>query len=263
MSSGRTEKHVIEIKIKDNHEAADIAGHSIAEARGLYKAELGIADKAVAVLNGRKIGSAAETLTILKDNDNLEFKTAKGHKAMYLVGALLLAMAVTGGVFAFGYTNATATINAITQEVNFADVTANTSSTPTWTAHGMQKNQTGSGTLFDVNTGASGYTGDFVATVSLANIDDLTKIYRNLTLSIEVRDSANNLVDINSDNISDNSDYTILTLENSAVTLNIKQAAPGIYTILLRNGYFICNVGKISWTSSDGTPVLYCELAQR
>ena len=254
---------MIEIRFKGNYEAADIAGLTIAEARGLYKPELGIADKAVAVLNGKKLNSTAEAATILKNNDNLEFKTVKGNKAMYLVGALLLAMAITGGVIAFGFNTSTATINAAIANSDFAAVTANTSSTPAWTARGLQKNQTGSGTLFDINTSTSGYTGDFVAKVSLANIDDLVKVYHNLTLSIEIRDSANNLMDINEDGISNNNDYTLLTLENSSVTLNIKQNAVGVYTVKLRNGYFVCNAKKSGPTSGAGTPLLYCELAQR
>ena len=200
---------MIEIKFKDNREVANIAGRSIAEARGLYQSEFGISEKAVAVLNGEKIGSAAEAFAILMDDDNLVFKTVKGNKAMYLVGALLLTMAVTVGLFASGYTNATTTINAGIADYDFALVTANTSSTPSWTAHGLQKNSTGSGTLFDINTQTSGYTGDIIAIISLANVDSLIKVYRNLTLSIEVRDSLNNLMDINSDNISDINDYTL------------------------------------------------------
>ena len=259
---GQNGKNMIEIRFKGNYEVADIAGQTIAEARGLYKSELGIADKAVAVLNGKKLNSAAEADTVLKNNDNLQFKTVTVNKTLLLVGALLLAMAVTGGVFAFGFTNSTATINAVIAQSDFATVTANTSSTPTWNARGMQKNATGSGTLFDINTLTSGYTGDLVATVSLANLNDLVKVYRNLTLAIEVRGSANNLIDINSDNVSNSKDYTLLTLENSSVTLSIKQAAADIYTVKLKSGYYIGNIRTTGW-SSYGNPQLYCEVAQK
>lgn len=254
---------MIEIKFKDNCEVANIAGRSIAEARGLYQSQFGIAEKAVAVLNGKKIGSAAEAFAILMDDDNLVFKTVKGNKALYLAGALLLAMAVTGGVFSFGYTHATAKLNVGIANYDFALVTANTSDSPSWTAHGLQKNPTGSGTLFDIDTETPGYIGDFVATVSLSNVDDLIKVYRNLSLSIEVRDSANNLMDLNSDNVSDINDYVLLTLENSQVLLNIKQNAPDTYTIIIKSGYYICNVAQSSWISTDGAPLLYCEVAQR
>jgi hypothetical protein len=254
---------MIEIRFKGNYEVANIAGHTIAEARDLYKSELGIADKAAAVLNGKKLKSAAEAAAVLNDNDNLEFKTARGNKVMYLVGALLLAMAITGGVFAFGFTNASTTINAVIANADFASVTANTSSAPSWTVHGLQKNSTGSGTLFDIDTITSGYTGDFVATISLANVSDLATVYRNLSLAIEIRGSADNLIDINSDNISNSNDFTLLTLENSKVTLDIKQNTPDVYTVKLKNGYYICNIGTTGWDTGAGTPELYCELAQR
>jgi hypothetical protein len=263
LPSGRTEKYVVEIKFKDNCGEANIAGRSVAAARESYQAEFNIAPRSVAELNGKKIRPAAEASTILKNNDNLVFKAAKGNKVAYLVGALLLAMAVTGGIFAFGFTNSSTTINAAMAEYDFASVTANTSSPPAWDARGMQKTPTGSGTLFDINTSTSGYTGDLAVTVSLANIDDLTKIYRNLTLALELRDSGNNPVDINSDNVSDNNDYTLLTLENSKVTFSIKQNAASIYTVKLRNGYFICNVRKNGGTGGSGAPLLYCELAQK
>ena len=254
---------MIEIRFKNNREVANIAGRSIAEARGLYQSKFGIAEKAVAILNGKKIGSAAEDFAILMDDDNLVFKTSISNKALYLVGALLLAMAVTGGVFSYAYTHATASMNVAIANYDFAIVTANTSSTPSWTAHGLQKNPTGSGTLFDIDTRTPDYTGDLVVTVSLSNVDELIKVYRNLTLSIEVRDSANNLMDINSDNVSDDNDYVLLTLENSQVLINIKQNAPSVYTIILKSGYYICNVAQSSWSSTDGAPLLYCEVAQR
>lgn len=254
---------MIEVKFEDNCEVANLAWRSVAEARGLYQSEFGIAEKAVAVLNGRKIRSAAEPFTILMDDDNLVFKTMKGNKAIFLVGSLLLALAVTGGAFASSVTNSTAVINAGIAEHDFAIVTSNSSSLPSWIAHGLQKNQTGSGTLFDIDTQTSGYAGDLVATVTLTNVDSLIKVYRNLTLSIEVRDSADNLMDINSDDISDTNDFILLTLENSQVQLNIKQNAASMYNINLRSGYYICNLASNSWASIDGAPILYCDVAQR
>ncbi|OGO00220.1 MAG: hypothetical protein A2Y90_04710 [Chloroflexi bacterium RBG_13_52_12] len=254
---------MIEIRYKDNLEASDVAGRTIAEARTLYKTDFNIADKAAAFLNGKKVMPAGEATTILNDKDTLVFKASRGNRAIYMVAALLLAMAITGGIFAYGFNSATATINATIANSDFVIVTANTSSTPSWTSHGLHKSQTGSGTLFDIDTASPGYTGDFSATISLANSGDLSSVYRNLTLSLEVRDSGNNLVDINGDNTADSSDFTLLTLENSTVTVSINQAAPDVYTVILKNGYYICNAGNISWTASSRTPMLYCEVAQK
>jgi len=254
---------MIEIKYEGNCELSNVSGHSIAEVRKTYQSAFGISEKTVAVLNDKKIGSAAEISTILMDDDRLVFKAAKGRKTWLMVGALLLAMAVTGGVFASSYTNAATTINAGLANTDFALVTPNISNIPSWTAHGLQKNSTGSGTLFDIDTQTSDYTGDFVATVSLTNTDALIIVYRSLVLSIEVRDSSGNLIDINSDNVSNGRDYALLTLDNSQVLLNIKQAAPDVYTVKQKSGYYICNVVTAAWLTTDAAPQLFCEVAQR
>ena len=254
---------MIEIKYKDNSEVADVTGHTIAEARKQFRAGFGIADKASAFLNGKKISSSGEASTVLNDEDVLVFKKSGGNRIAYLVGALALAMTITGGIFAYGFVNASATINVAPVNYDFASVTANTTSLPSWTARGMQKNATGSGTLFDINTKTSGYTGDLVATVTLANAGDLAKVYRNLTLTIELRDSANNYVDINGDGVANSNDYTYLTLENGSAVLNIKQTIANIYTVKLRSGYYMCNVNSTGWAPGAGTPMLYCEIAQK
>jgi hypothetical protein len=252
-----------EIRYKANFEVADITGRSIADAREQFKTEFGIADKAAAFLNGKKVNRAAETAATLGDKDTLVFKASGINNLFYLVGAMILAMAISGGVFAYGFLNDTATINATISNSDFASVTANTSSSPLWNPNGMQRTATGTGTLFDIDTATSGYAGDFLATISLSNSNDLIKVYRNLALYLEVRDSSNNLVDINEDGIADSADYTLLTLENNSVTLSIAQVAADVYTVFLKGGYYSCNAYTASWTDDDATPMLYCELAQK
>jgi hypothetical protein len=254
---------MIELGYKDNHETADLTGCTIAEAREMYKEDFGIPSKAMAVLNGKKVRPADEINIVLDDDDTLVFQKAGLNKTAVMVGALLLAMAISGSVFAFGYINAGTNLNVTMVNADFATVSANTSLTPNWTVMGMAKTGTGNGTLFDISTIKSGYTGDFVATVSLVNAAELVKIYRNLTLVIKVVDSANNTVDINEDNIADSRDFTLITLENAKAELNIQQPAAGQYTVLLKSGYFISNVYKNTWDASFATPQLFCEVAQR
>jgi hypothetical protein len=254
---------MIDIKYKSNFEVSDIDGQSIADARGQYKKGFEIADKAAAFLNGKKVTPADESVTILKDKDSLVFKAAGSHRMAYLAGALLLALAISGGVFAYGFTNATVTIGGTTTSYNFADVSVNATSAPHWSVRGMEKGPTGTGTLFDVNTVNSGYPGDLAVTVMITNADELVSVYRNLTLSLEVKDSAGNPVDINNDGLIDSSDFTVLSLNNGTVTFTINQTAATNYTIFLRNGSYICNPAGSSWTSGSGAPELYCELAQR
>lgn len=254
---------MIELKYKDNCTTADLAGCTIAEARAQYRADFGIADRALALLNGKRVRPADEINIVLNDDDVLAFQKAGFSKTAVMVGALVLAMVITGSVFAFGYINASTNLNVTLQDADFVTVTSNTSNSPNWTVMGMLKSSTGNGTLFDISTAVSGYTGDFVATVTLTNVDELVKIYRNLTLVIKVVDSANNTMDINEDNVADSRDFTLITLENAAAVLNIKQAAAGQYTVLLKNGYYIANVHTGNWANYNGTPQLFCEVAQR
>ena len=241
----------------------DIAGQTVEESRGLYKALCNIPDKAVATLNGKKVKASEETSTILCDEDSLTFKIAKRSKSAYLVGALLLGLVITGSVFAYGYSTASTTLSVTAAGADYASVTANTSSTPNWFARGLFKGSTGSGTLFDVDTTSSNYTGDMTVTVTIANIDEIVDVYRHLALSIEVRDSGNNLVDINGDGNADSKDYDLLTLGNAAVDLNMTQVTADSYTIKLLNGYYLTNVWGSGWTSGHEIPTLYCEVAQR
>jgi len=254
---------MIEIKHKDNFEAAELAGKTVADAREMYRKDFSITEKANAFLNGKKVTPKSEAGTVITDNDTLVFKKAHGNGLMYMAGALLLAMAITGGVFAYGFMNATTTLAATAIDSNFASVSANTSVPLTWTARGMEKGSTGSGTLFDINTATSGYNGDLVATVTMANANDMIKVYRNLTLTLELRDSSNNLVDINGDNVPNSSDFVLLTLENGSASLSFKQTAASNYTIKVKGGSYICHAANAGWSPSSGAPMLFCEIAQR
>jgi hypothetical protein len=254
---------MIDLKYMNHAEEADLAGRSVAEVREIYREEGVFPAKAVASLNGRQLARAAEEATILGEGDSLVFAVAKSRRLLYMAGALILALAATGGVFAYGFTSATATFTASVAEADFASVSANTSSVPSWSSGGMQRGSTGTGTLFDIDTASSGYTGDMVASVYLANVDKLAKIYHVLTLSLEVRDSANNIVDINADGVTDSNDFAMLSLNNGIVQLNITQTTPDVYTIKLRGGYYNCNVQGSAWNPGYGSPELYCEINQR
>ncbi len=254
---------MIEIRYQENFESAEIAGQTIAEARELYKAAFDIPDRARAELNGNKVKVADEVEKVLCDDDRLAFILPRRSRATYLVGALLLAMAFTLGAFAYGYTFDNVTLGGTMSDENFVNVTANTSSTPTWVARGMETETVSPGTLFDIDTTSSNYTGDFVATVAFANTSKLVKIYRSLVLSLEVRDSLGNLVDINADGNTDSNDVTVLTLNNASVEFIISQNTADTYTVQIKSGYYACNAYGSSWGAGYGTPELFCEVVQR
>jgi len=259
---------MVEIRYGDQYEVTDLAGQTVCEAREQFKSEFGIPDKAKARLNGSKVKSSAELDTVLNDDDKITFAVAKS-RVPYLVGALLLALAVTGGVFAFGFINATTTINASVYESNFADVSVNnTFANPAFSSWGFYKGSIGSGSLFDITPGIS-YTGDLAVTVSLGNADALAKNYRSMALQLEMVYSGNlTVVDINesTDNGSGSgsSDWVMLTLDNGSVTMfpqGTSNAAP--MTVRVKRGFYITQVHPFGGWTGSASPEIFCEVAQR
>lgn len=186
-----------------------------------------------------------------------------GNKMLFLVGALLLALVITGGVFAYGYTTATTEFNVTTGTADFASITADNASLPAWEPYGQFKGQTGTGTLFTVDTATSGYGGDLVITVAYANAEQLVEAYRVLNLTLEMRDSGDGIVDINGDNQTNSKDIAVLTLGNGSVDLFVTQAAPDTYTIELKSGFYNAHAWGVSGWAGNENPQLYAEVAQR
>ncbi|MDD5127701.1 MAG: hypothetical protein PHR43_06390 [Dehalococcoidales bacterium] len=253
---------MVEIKYGDQHETAELAGQTVYDARKLLRAAMGIPGKATARLNGKKVHRALEDEIFIEDTDVLTFAESKG-KGLFMIGALLGALVVTGSVFAYGYTTSSSTLLATAAGGDFASITANTTNVPTWQPFGQFKGSVPAGTLFDVNTAASGYTGDLVVTVSIANGDTLVDAYRVLNMFIEVRDSSGNLVDINGDTVNNTMDFALLTLGNGSVDLFITQTAADVYTIKMKNGYYVSHAWGASGWAGNESPVLYAEVAQR
>jgi hypothetical protein len=261
---------MVEIKYRDQFEVSELAGQTVSEAREQFKAEFGIPNKAQAKLNGSKVKAGAEIDTVLTDDDKLTFVTSHG-KGAYLVGALLLALAVTGGVFAAGFINASTTLNASTQNSNFADVSVNTTGVAslTWDAWGFYKGSITTSTngtaIFNIDTATSGYTGDLVVTVSLGNADQLVKRYRALSLQLAMVDQTGAVMDINADGITNAaSDWVMLTLDNGSVSM-FPTSTANVTTVRVKKGFFITHVvPNLGWPGgSSASPDLFCEVAQR
>jgi molybdopterin converting factor small subunit len=255
---------MVEIRYGEYYEVADLAGQTISEAREQFRAEFGIPDNARAKLNGSKVKGSAELDTVLNDDDKVSFAVSKA-KGAYLVGALLLALAATGGVFAFGWINASTTINVMAASSDFAKVTENGSDPLSFQPYGFFKGATGNGTLFDIDTMTSGYTGDLVVTVSIANGDELAKCYRVLALRLYMARGDGTVIDINESggagDISE--DYALLTLGNGEVNL-FPQGSANFSYVKVKNGFYITHIWKqANWTESYEDPILFCEVAQR
>jgi len=112
----------------------------------------------------------------------------KNKSAAVLLGALMLALIVTGSVFAYAYTTETATIGATAYATDYADVSSNESIS--YNFHGRERGRIGGGVLFDV-TKASTYTGDLEVNVYISNVDELQRDYSFWMLRLELTDSGN------------------------------------------------------------------------
>jgi molybdopterin converting factor small subunit len=248
---------MVEIRYGDQFEVTDLAGQTISEARGHFSSEFGIPDKAKAKLNGSKVKSSAELDTVLNDDDKLTFAVSRG-KGAYLVGALLLALAVTGGVFAYGWINSTTTISATTSNYNFADVSVN-NTVSAWTAHGNTKGDISAGNLFNV-TPAPGYGGDLVVSVGFGNAGDLVERYRVLSLQLEMVFSDNlTNVDISAGN---GADWVLLNLSNGSVDL-FPEIGSANMTVRVKDGFYITQAKGVGAWGGSAAPELFCEVAQR
>ncbi len=242
---------MVEIRYGEHYEIADLAGRSVADARAQYKPEFGIPDKAQAKLNGKGIGKKHEPKTALGDNDSLTF-AEKSRKGLFFIGAILLAAAITGGIFAYGATTATITLG-LTADSDFAEVVPE-SPGPSWNVWGSYKGSVDTGTLFTI-TPDGDWTGDMSTILTIANAQDLVAAYRILVFEIEVWDAL--------DNPADGSTTEYLTLGKGDIDIEFTQGTAGPYTVELTGGFYITHRGSPSWTANAEDPSIYCQVLQR
>ncbi len=243
---------MVEIRYGEHYEMADLAGRSIAQAREQYKQEFGIPDKAQASLNSKGIGQKHEPKTALGDNDSLTF-AEKSRKGLFFIGAILLALAITGGVFAYGQTTTTVGL-ALDAQSDFAAVAA-ASPTPTWDVWGSYKGSVDTGDLFTVTPDVpGGWTGDMSVVLTLTNAHELVAAYRILVLEIEIWDSTPvTPVKVGT------TEY--LTMGNGEISIDITQTVNPPYHVNLSDGFYITHKG--GWTASAEDPSIFCQVLQR
>jgi len=247
---------MVEIRYGDHFEVSELAGQTVSEARDQFKAEFSISNKAQAKLNGSKVKTKAELDTVLNDDDKLTFAVSHG-RGVYLVGALLLALAITGGVFAAGWINNTTSIGATVGE-NFANVYVSNNVTG-WTAHGATKGNITPGSLFRIEP-AAGYTGDLVISIGFGNAGDLSEQYRVLSLQLELVGSDNvTPVDISAGN---GAFWTLLNLNNGSIDFYPVSATQNM-TVRVKSGFYITQAKGTGPWGGASSPQLFCEVAQR
>jgi len=114
---------------------------------------------------------------------------------------------------------------------------------------------TPTGDLFEI-TPDSGYSGDLIVRVYLANTAALQKAYANLNLQLHLESSVE---------AGETPNYQTLTIENGLVTFNLVGISGGSYTLSVTGGtYQLTSRDVQEWESGwTVTPELYCEATQR
>ncbi len=240
---------MVEIRYGEHYEMADLTGKSVAQAREQYKQEFDIPDKTQAKLNGKGIRQKHEPKTALSHNDSLTF-ARKSRKGLFFIGAILLALAITGGVFAYGATTATVGLT-VTGTSDFAVVTPGAGAS--WTAFGSFKGQVGTGDLFTI-TPTAGWTGDMSVVLTLTNAYKLVEAYRILVLEIQVYDDGTS-------NPATGATTEYLTLSKGDIDIQFSLGTGPTYTVKLTDGFYITH--RSGWGAAADDPSIYCQVLQR
>lgn len=249
---------MVEISYGEHYEVTDLLGKSIAEAREQYKSELEIPDRAQAVLNDKPLKKTTEAKIRLEDGDVLSFEEKERSRKPLFITVLLLALAITGGLFAFTWTTATATLIAQTTVGDFASITANTTgiAAVTWTPFGRYRGAIPAGTLFNV-TPVTGYNGDLEVTVYLSNPDELSQNYRFWMIRLQLLDG--------STPVDAQEDTQVLTLNNGQASFywpSSNFTGGNTYDVYCDGGSYI----GLPWVGTGWAdsydPVLFCEVTQ-
>lgn len=170
-----------------------------------------------------------------------------------IVIALLAALLVTGGVFAYAFTTATATIGVSTPTSDFATVTAGSVTAPT--VFGRFTGTWPTGDLYTITPDAD-YRGDLIITVYLTNAGELIRYYQHLNMKLEFMDSTNTTAD-------EQGEVQVINMQNSQVLFTWANGqGTGPYTVKITGGSFRIHPFK-SLTGGSYQPQLWAEITQR
>jgi len=247
---------MVEISYGEHYELAELAGKSIAEVREQYTSEFDIPDRAQAILNDEPLKKKLEAEIRLEDSDMLSFEE-KSRRGLVVLGAFLLTLLVTGGLFAYTYTVATITITTLEAPADFASVTANTTTTAlNYQLLGSVNGKLGSQDLFAI-TGDSEYSGDVEVIVSLANADELVQEYRFWMMRLELTDAGGSpMRDIEGITkvISLSKPETSFAIESANIT------GQTVYVYCQGGSYKTLPFALLGTSHSD--PLIFCEVIQ-
>ncbi|MFC1915936.1 hypothetical protein ACFLW4_04500 [Chloroflexota bacterium] len=180
--------------------------------------------------------------------------TGKSILKRYMVTALLLALAVTGGTFAYAYTSTTTALTVTDATEDFAQVTANMT-VPSYTVFGSYRGAIQAGNLFNVIP-RTGYPGDVEVSVYLSNIDQLGTTYGLFLLRVELRNAAGSKMDV--EGIT-----KCLSLSNGVVSFTADNLTAGTeYFIYTTGGIYRTFPWAYLTSQTQYAPSLYAEVIQ-
>lgn len=170
-----------------------------------------------------------------------------------LIIALVALLVVTGGMFAYTFTTATATIGVTAPTSDFATITAGNVTAPT--VFGKFTGTWPPSDIYTITPDAA-YTGDLVISVYLVNAGELIRQYQHLNMKLEFLDSANATAD-------EQAEVQVINLQNSQVLFTwAYNAGDSPYKIRLSGGSFRIHPFK-SLTGGSYQPQLWAEITQR
>ena len=171
-----------------------------------------------------------------------------------LLISLVALLVVTGGMFAYTFTTATATIGVAAPTSDFANITAGSGITAP-TVFGKFTGTWPSSTLFDI-TPTDNYTGDLVIAVYLVNTGELTRQYHHVNMSVEFQDSTNSTAD-------EQGTIQVLNLQNAEALFTWENGTgTGPYKVVLTGGGYRLHPFK-TLTGGSYQPQIWCEVTQR
>jgi hypothetical protein len=172
----------------------------------------------------------------------------------FILIAIVAALALTGGAFAYTFTTATTTIGVTAIQSDFAEVSTNGTYSPP-TVFGRFTGTWPTGTLFDISPDPN-YTGDLVVKVYLVNTGALIRYYQHLNLALEFQDSTGTASD-------NQAEVQVLNLSNAEVTFDwVNGTGTGPYYVEVTGGGYRLH----PWRTMSGgsvTPQIWCEVTQR
>jgi hypothetical protein len=175
-----------------------------------------------------------------------------------LLIALVSLLVVTGGMFAYTFTTATATIGVSAPTSDFANITAGTSITAP-TVFGKFTGTWPQSTLFDI-TPTENYTGDLIVTVYLINTGQLIREYHHVNMTLEFQDTDNTTAD--EQGIA-GEPVQVLNLQNAEVQFSLEYGTGNSpYKVVLTGGGYRLHPFK-SMTGGSYQPQIWCEVTQR